>query len=175
MTELTHLPTKRAGAISLASAVVAAAAGGAGSATGLAIGLIGVGFIAFGLTRTRLFTFDFGGLFLFGAVLHSGLETGLIEVTLVGTVASVLAWDLGHTARDLGVQLGRETDTTRLEHARFVGSVAVAVTSAGLGYAIFFAAQGVESTTALAAMIVAVLFATFALSSGIRRVRTAPN
>jgi len=175
MTELTHLPTRRAGAIALASAVVAALAGGVGSTTGLAIGLIGVGFIAFGLTRTRLFTFDFGALFLFGGVLHSGLETGLIEVTLVGTIATILAWDLGHTARDLGVQLGRETDTARLELARFVGSVTVAVASAGFGYAIFFAAQGLESTTALAAMILAALFATFALSSGIRRVRTAPN
>jgi len=67
-----------------------------------------------------------------GLVLATVLITGLLnsagfERLLVATAASVVAWDLGENAINVGEQLGRETATGSIEAAHALGTVTVAV------------------------------------------------
>ncbi|WP_436925501.1 DUF7519 family protein [Halosimplex amylolyticum] len=65
-----------------------------------------------------------------GLVLLSVFATAVVlkpplQPLLVGTVAAVLAWDLGENAIGLGVQLGRRAETSRVELAHGLGSAAI--------------------------------------------------
>ncbi|WP_415379364.1 hypothetical protein [Halosimplex sp. TS25] len=65
-----------------------------------------------------------------GLVLLSVFVTAVVvkpplQTLLVGTVAIVLAWDLGENAIGLGAQLGRRAETYRVELAHGLGSAAV--------------------------------------------------
>ena len=173
MTEPTRLPTTVTGGAALAAAVVATGAAALGSTTALGIGALGIAVLWAAITRGTTFAFDLGPFVVFVAVLQTGVATGSILLTLVGAVAAVLAWDLGHTARDLGRQLGQEANTVRLEVARILASLSVGVLSAGIGYAIVSVVTTGESNAALVALVVAVFFATVALGTGERQVRQA--
>lgn len=171
MSEPTRLPTTVAGGCALVAAIVATGTAIFGSTTGLGLGVLGTSILWVGVVRGTGIAFDLGPLVLFGAVLQTGVGGGSVVLTLIGTVAVVLAWDLGHTSYAIGFQLGREANTVRLEVVRCIESLSVGLVSAAIGYALFVFVQIGNSNVALAAFVFAVCFATIALGSGKRTVR----
>ena len=172
MTDYDQRPSPIAGAGAMAAALLAMIVSTLGSASSIALGLVGSGVLALALYGGVAIAYDIGPFVLFVAVIQSGVQSGSIAVTLVATVAVVVAWDLGHTACDIGRQLGREATTIRLEVARLLSSLTIGVVSTTIGYGIFLIARGGESNAALAALIGTVFFATVALGSGNRQVRS---
>lgn len=163
--EVDHGPARLSGALSLAAGAVAVAAIGtlgtplatAGAAAGLPVLLVGVG-------RGSRRAVSIGSFLTFTGVLAAGIWDAPPEPLLVGAVATVLAWDLGEQAINVGEQLGRaaKTDRGELVHAAsatVVGTVAIAV-----GYGIFHLATGGRPLAALFLLLVAAI----ALAEAIR-------
>lgn len=55
------------------------------------------------------------GLGLFGAIVAGAYGSIPVELMLVGVAALLVSWDVGHHGLSLGRQLGRNTQTKRLE------------------------------------------------------------
>lgn len=171
MNEFDQRPSTVAGACALGAALVATAAAMAGAPSSIALTLLGTALFAAGLHSGVSVAFDLGPFILFAGVLQSGVQGGSVVLTLVATIAVVVAWDLGHTARDIGSQLGRDATTVRLELARVLVTLSVGVFSTTIGYAVFTVARSGDSNAAIAALIGTVFFATVALGTGNRTVR----
>jgi hypothetical protein len=100
----------------------------------------------------------------FVAVLAAGLfQLVTLRTLLAAGVGTVVAWDAGERAINVGDQLGRLASTRRLEAVRAGGSLLVGAVAVGLGTV----AAGVGSPglplSALAGLLVAVLLLTAAL------------
>lgn len=172
MTDLRREPTRLASLAAFACGLGALGTLLAGSAPSVALGAAGLAIFGWGVRRDRLLGLDLGPFVLFVGVLQAGVRTGSVELALAGTAFAVLTWDFGHTARDLGHQLGRDAETTRLEIVRILASVGTAIGTATLGYTIYLVGLGGGSNAALALLLLAVLFATMALGSSHRSART---
>lgn len=166
MSEITRRPTRLAGAVASAGVVCAVAAAGLASTTGLAVALVGAALFAVGLVIGSRATVDLGCLVLFGGVVAGGLGgPGHLEVTLLGTVAAAVAWDLGGSAIDLGYQLGREPSTARLEAVHVASTLLVGLASVTVGYAVYVVAAAGQPVDALVLLLVAGAAATLALGA----------
>ncbi|MFC4246321.1 hypothetical protein ACFOZ7_04850 [Natribaculum luteum] len=168
MSEITRRPTTVGSAVAVVAAVVALAAS-ASSTSGLVFGFAGVGVVTVGVTRGRRRAVDIGALALFLGVVTGGLAGGSVEATLLGTVGTVLAWDCGQSAVDLGEQLGREADTWRLEAVHAGSSLLVGLASATIGYAAYVVAGGGQPVAAVVLLLTAAILVTIGL--GTDRVR----
>ncbi|WP_224449141.1 DUF7519 family protein [Haloprofundus salilacus] len=105
-----------------------------------------------------------GAALLFLTVLVSGLlDPETLQPLLVGTVATVLVYDLGEQAINVGEQLGRAAETKSLEATHAVGSVGVGVATVFLGGEVATLGSGGMSLSALALVVVAVLLLAAAL------------
>ncbi|KTG09466.1 hypothetical protein AUR64_16965 [Haloprofundus marisrubri] len=105
-----------------------------------------------------------GAALLFLTVLVSGLlDPETLEPLLVGTVATVLVYDLGEQAINVGEQLGRSAETKSLEATHAAGSVGVGVLTVFLGGEIATLGSGGLSLSALVLVVVAVLLLAAAL------------
>ncbi len=145
------------------AAVVATAVAGLASTTGLGFGAVGALAIGAGLaTGGRTFV-DVGAVAVFFGVVVAGLEATVVGPTVFGTIAVVLAWDLAHTAIDIGEQLGRETQTRRLEAVAIVSSLLVGLLAGAIGYAVFIAGAGGQPV----AMVVLLLLAAALITIGL--------
>lgn len=162
MSGIERRPTLIEAGVSGAAAVTAVAAVGATSTAGLAFGTVGSVAIAFGLIRGTRAAIDGGSLALFLGVVASGLAVDGVEAALVGTVATVVAWDLGQGAIDLGDQIGRDSSTARLESVHVVSSLLVGLLSATVGYAIYVVGSGGQP-----AAVVVLLLAAFLVTVGL--------
>ena len=165
---LSRRPTLVSAGGAVAAALVAVVVGGV-SATGFAVGLAGTALLVAALARGSRAVVDVGCLLLFVGVVAGGLEGGSVERTLLATVATVLAWDLGGNAVDLGDQLGREADTRRLEVTHAGSSLLVGLASATLGYAVYVVAADGQPAGAVALLLVAALLVTLGLGASRRR------
>ncbi|MCU4740245.1 hypothetical protein OB955_02570 [Halobacteria archaeon AArc-m2/3/4] len=167
--ELTRRPALISSAIAAGGAVLAVVAGGYASPVGLGFGIAGAAFLALGFVRGTNSAIDFGSLLLFGGVLVGGYEGGSVELALLGTVGAVVAWDLGQSAIDLGEQLGREAETTRLEAVHVASSVIVGLLAVTVGYTMYvFAADG-QPVAAVALLLAAAGLVTIGLGVRYRR------
>ncbi|WP_449289598.1 DUF7519 family protein [Natronobacterium lacisalsi] len=92
-----------------------------------------------------------------------------VEPTLVGAVATVLAWDRAQAAIDLGEQLGREARTLRLEAVGLASSLVVGLASATVGYAIYVVGSGGQPVSALVLLLLAAVLLTVGLGSKRKR------
>jgi hypothetical protein len=73
-----------------------------------------------------------------------------VAFPLTGTVAAVVAWDLGEQAVGVGEQLGREADTRRLELVHAGTTLALGSVTAAVGFALYRVAfRGVSFATLL--------------------------
>lgn len=172
MTELRREPTRLATAAAFACGIGALVTLVVGSAIPVALGAAGLALFTWGIRRDRMLGLDLGPFVLFVGVVQAGVRTGSVALALTGTVLSVLTWDFGHTARDLGHQLGTDAETARLEVVRILSSVGTAVLTVTLGYTIYLFGLEGGSNAALALLLLAVLFATMALGSADRSTRT---
>lgn len=169
-TEATRRPTTIDAGVAAGSAVLAAAAAAYGSLPAFGATLVGACLLVLGLLYGRRPAVDVAGLALFVGVLAAGFEGGSVEATLVGTVACVVAWDLGQCAIDLGEQLGREADTARLEAIHVASSVLIGVVTVSVGYALYVVAAGGQPAAALVLLLLAAALVTIGL--GARRARS---
>lgn len=172
MTDLRREPTRLATRAAVACGLGAVGTLLVSSAMPAALGVAGLAIFAWGIRRDRLLGLDLGPFVLFVGVVQAGVRTGAVELVLAGTALAVLTWDFGHTARDLGHQLGSDAETSRLEIVRILASVGTAIVTTTLGYSVYLVGVGGGSNAALALLVLAVLFATMALGSSDRSTRT---
>lgn len=133
----THRPTRASGAIGLLAAVCVLV-------VSLQVGFpvlltVSVGMLAFGagVVRGSRGWLAVGGMGLFAGMLLAGLIETSPVFPLVGTAATLIAWDVGEHAIGVGEQLGREADTRRQELAH--AGLSVCVGGIGLGTALVVA------------------------------------
>lgn len=155
MTAITRKPTVRSSVVAGAAALVAVVAAGIGATGGLAFAAFGLVVFAVGLLIGHDRGVDAGAFALFFGVGVGGLQTTTVEPTVVGTVATVVAWDVAHGAIDLGDQLGREAETSRLEAVQVVSSLLVGLLSGTAGYAVYVVGGEGRPIAAVVLLVVA--------------------
>lgn len=165
MNEPRFRPTVLLTAIAVVAGLVAITAGTLGSSRALGVGTIGMGCLALGLLRGLRLPTDVGFFLLFIGVIDGGFVGGSIELTLLGTVAVVLGWDLATSAIDLGAQLGREARTIRLELVQTGSTLFVGLSATALGYLVYLIGIGGQPIAAILLLIVAACFFIIALGT----------
>lgn len=155
MTEITRRPTVRSSIVAAVAAVVAVFAAGIGGTSALAFAAFGLVVFAVGLGIGHGRAVDAGALVVFFGVVVGGLGTITVGPTVVGTIATVVAWDVAHGAIDLGDQLGREAETGRLEAVQVVSSLLVGLLSGTAGYAVYVVGGEGQPTGAVVLLVVA--------------------
>ncbi|MFB6129790.1 MAG: hypothetical protein ABEJ28_03105 [Salinigranum sp.] len=163
MTGVDHAPTRFGTAVAGAAGVVALGAGGLYSWQALGIGAAGIFLLAAGLAVGRRGAVTLGAAALFADVVLAGATGAPVVPVLVGTVAAVVAWDVGLTAIGLGEQLGRAAPTTRLEAVHAGVGALVGAATAGLGYGVYRTASGGQPLLALVLLLLAGLLLASAL------------
>ncbi len=122
------------------------------SAAGVGVVVLGVGLLVGGRRAVTA-----GGVALFAAVVFGGVAGSGPELLLVGLLAAVFAWDVGENAIGLGEQLGRETDTTRVELVHAASTLSVGAVATAVGYGAYRAAGGGQPVTALVFLLLGVV------------------
>ncbi|USZ71857.1 DUF7519 family protein [Natronosalvus halobius] len=163
MKELTRRPTRIASLGAALAAVIVVGATAVGSPAGAVLAVIGTVSLAAGLVWGITDATDAGAGLLFVAVVLSGLQGMPPEVTVVGAIAALVALDLGRSAVELGEQLGRETDTRRLEAVHVVSSLSVGLVAATLGYGVYVFGGGGQPAGGVVLLLLAVVFLVAAL------------
>lgn len=140
--------------LSLACALIAVATAALISVEPFVVGTVGLCILGTGLVRgsQRWLTVGASGL-LVGVVL-AGLSGVTIEILLVSGCATVLAWDFGSYAIDIGRQLGREADTIRSELVHAGASTLVGTIGVTGSYLVFQSAASGQPAIALVLLIV---------------------
>lgn len=154
--DVEHSPALFSGALAVVSGVIAVVASGFTSVLALLFGVLGVVGLAtgiFGLHSRRGVVVSSGLLFV--AVLVSGLLGNSTEMLLAGTIATILALDLGQNAVSIGRQLSDATYTRRGEFVHAAASVVVGVLVAGLGYGIYLVSADGQPIGALVLLLLA--------------------
>lgn len=163
-TEIDHSPAKLSAGAAIVAAIVAALTSAPFALLSLPVGIAGAGAVAAGLlvaeNRTWV-SIGVGALFL--CVLISGGFGTPVELLLVSTVATVLAWDLGHNAISLGEQMGRHARTQRSEVTHAAFTTLVAMLAAGFGYGLFATVGGGRPVAALSMLLLGLLFLAWAI------------
>ncbi|GAB3027600.1 DUF7519 family protein [Natronobiforma cellulositropha] len=168
---LTRRPTRRSSAVALGSALLVTTLSVLASTDALALALLGTVLVALALARTSHALLDVAGLTLFLAVVLIGYRNGSVELTLLATVAVVVAWDLGHSALDLGETFGWESTTARLETVHAVSSALIGLVTVTFAYTLYLFAAGGQPVAAVALLLVAATLVTIGLGAGGRSSR----
>ncbi|WP_436344348.1 DUF7519 family protein [Natronorubrum sp. FCH18a] len=137
-----------------------------GPSSALAFGGVGAVVFAIGLVRSRRSALDAGAVILFAGIVVAGLDRTAVEPTVVGTIAVVVAWDLGHSAVALGDQLGREAQTVRLEAVHVVSSLLIGLLAGTVGYAVYVVAGGSQPAAAAVFLLLAAVLLIVGLGRG---------
>lgn len=119
----------------LASVAVLAAVRGSTMAT--LVGAAGAAAVLAGLVRRSESSVVFGGATLFAATLLAATGPAAAESVLLGGFGAVVAADLGTFGLGIDRDAGPAVATTRVELLHAVGSVVVALLTAGVGYVLF--------------------------------------
>ncbi|WP_049920818.1 DUF7519 family protein [Halopiger djelfimassiliensis] len=164
---VTRRPTRFSSGVSAVAAAVAVLTCALAGTTALGFAGLGAAVLGLGLVRGRSRMLDVGALVLFFGVVIGGLETSgiAVEATVVGTIATVLAWDLGHGAVALGEQLGRDAPTIRLEAVQLLSSLFVGLVTGTLGYAVYAGSNGGQPAAAVVLLLLAAALLTIGLGS----------
>lgn len=142
-------PPRLGQAMAIGAGLLGLAAAGLGSSIGALAAAGGLIVLGGGLLTGSRRAVSVGALALLGGLLYAGLAGAPPTALLVGLAATTLAWDLGGFAIDIGAELGREAVAWRPQLVHAAGSLAVAVTVMGVGYAVFLVALGGQTVTAL--------------------------
>lgn len=148
-------PTRLGSLLAVVAALVAVASGGIYSMPALAVGGAGLLGLTIGVVRGSQDTVTVGAATLFAGVVVAGVQGAPVAATLVGTVATVFAWDVAGTAIAIGDQLGRAVDSSRIEVVHASTSALVGVLAATVGYGIYVTATGGQPLVALAFLLLA--------------------
>ena len=141
-----------------------------GPSSAITFGVVGAIIFTIGLVRSHQSALDAGALVVFAGIVGGGLEQTAVEPTVIGTIAVVVAWDLGHSAVALGDQLGREAQTHRLEAVHVVSSLLIGLFAGTVGYAVYVAGGNQPVAAAVLLLLAAILLV---VGLGRRRDRSA--
>jgi hypothetical protein len=155
VTEVTRAPSLLSLSLSLFAAalsLVAAVLGG--GSVGLPASSLGVLLVGVGVFRgsRRVLTYGTAALLL-GLVL-AGWSGAVPEALVAGALFALVGWDVGEHGIGVGEQLGRESDTTRVELVHAAATTFVGAFTAVVGYGTYRAATGGEPVTALVFLLV---------------------
>ncbi|MCO8247041.1 MULTISPECIES: hypothetical protein [unclassified Haladaptatus] len=156
-------PARVSQLLSVIAASVALGAGALFGGIGALFGLFGLLFVAIGVVRGSRRLVTTGGFVLLAGILAGSLVAAPPELLIPGAIATVLAWDFGEQAINVGEQLGREADTQTLEIMHAASSTIVGVAAGALGYGVYLAGGGGKPVTALVFLLIAMLALTSAL------------
>ncbi|WP_458206630.1 DUF7519 family protein [Haladaptatus sp. NG-SE-30] len=163
MNEIDRSPTRVSQLLAIIAGSVALATSALVGGTGMLAGLLGLLFVALGVVRGSRRVVTIGSFTLLLGVLAGGLVAAPPELLLPGAMATVLAWDFGEQAINVGEQLGREAATQTLELTHAAASTVVAVSAGGVGYGLYLLGAGGQPMTALVFLLIAALALTSAL------------
>lgn len=148
-------PTDLSRSLGVGAGALATVAVAPVSATAAAVAVFGLLVVVAGVVRPSHPAVTLGATGILGGVLYAGLAGAPTAVLLAGVAATVVSWDLGGFAIDLGAQLGGEADTRRLEAIHALASVGVGALAAGVGYAIYQVVTGGPPVAALLLFLLA--------------------
>jgi len=162
--DVDHSPAKASSYAAVVAALLAGLTSAPFSVVALPLGLGGVVIVAAGLFYTEKrshLTFGAAGLFL--SVLASGIQGTQVELLLVSAVLTSLAWGVGQNAMSIGAQLGRHSETWRIEamHASVV--TVVTMMAAAVGYGVFGVASGGQPVAAVGMLSVGIVLLLWAI------------
>ncbi|WP_256299719.1 DUF7519 family protein [Haloarchaeobius salinus] len=166
MTEIDRRPTRLSAIVSLGAAAVAALAAILTASIGGVFAGVGIVALAPGLVVGSRRLVHVGGVVLAAGMVLAGATGGggAAELfMLVGTAATVVAWDVGQNAVGLGEQLGQEAETTRAELAHLGATLVVGAVTVGVAYGLYQVAGSGQPLPALVMLLVAALALTTAL------------
>jgi len=162
--EITRRPAPRSALRAGGIAAVAPLAAVFGGAAAAALAAVGATALAVGVYLGRRDAVDGGALVAFAGVVLAGVNDAPALPVLLGTVATVLAWDVGGNALSLGAQLGREADTSRVESLHALAGAAVGVTAAVVGFALFAVGPTRQPVTTLFVLLLGATLLVVALN-----------
>ncbi|MFB6141867.1 MAG: hypothetical protein ABEJ30_00830 [Halorientalis sp.] len=167
-TPVDRSPVRFASGVAVAAALVAALASGLYSLPAFAAGLPGVALVGAGVgvgrRRGTRWVVTVGAAVLLAGVVVAGVFGAPEMVLLLATVATVLAWDAGGTAIDIGRQLGREAESIRVQLVHLGSTAIVGGLTAAIGFGIYRTVTAGQPLTALVLLLVAALLLTETLS-----------
>jgi hypothetical protein len=166
MTEIDRRPVRLSAIVSLGAAAVATLAAILTASVGGVFAGLGIVALAPGLVVGSRRLVHVGGVVLAaGMVLAGATGAGAAAelFLLVGTAATVVAWDVGQNAVGLGEQLGQEAETTRAELAHIGATLVVGGVTVGVAYGLYQVAGSGQPLPALVMLLVAALVLTTAL------------
>lgn len=157
MKEITRQPTRLSSVAALLTGVLGVVS--VGPYSGLALGLAGFGLVALvvGVVRSSRSLATVGPIGLFAGAVAAGVADPPVAVVLFGVLAAVLAYDFAATAIDLGAQLGRESDTQRLELIHVATSSFAGVAVAVVSYLVYLFGSGGQPISAVVGLLLAVV------------------
>ncbi|WP_266075889.1 DUF7519 family protein [Haladaptatus caseinilyticus] len=162
-TEIDRSPARTSQLLAIIAASVVLGTSAFFGDVGLIGGSLGFVLVSFGVVRGSRGIVTTGSFVLLVGVLAGGLGTAPAELLIPGTMATVLAWDFGEQAINVGEQLGREADTQTLELMHAAASTVVAISAGGVGYGMYILGGGGQPMTALVFLLIAALALTSAL------------
>lgn len=165
MTGIDRSPTRLGSGIALLAALLAAVASGPYSWIALGTGTVGFALVLVGVVVGERAACTTGSAGLFVGVIAAGARGAPVPIVIGGGVAAVVAWDSAGTAIDLGAQLGRAADTTRLELVHVAGTTTVGCLAAGIAWTVYRVGIGTYSLTVPALLLVAALCIAVALAT----------
>ena len=117
----------------------------------LPFGLLGLVFLVFGaLFGKSRGWISLGVTSIFIGVLVAGVFDAItVPMTLMATVGTMIAWDVGQHAVTIGEQFSRESPTRRGEATHAAASTIVGVLAAGVAYGIYVAGSGGQPALAI--------------------------
>lgn len=127
--------------------------------------LLGVAVAGVAVRRGSRRLLTLGTLVAFGGVVLAGTATGASGTprVLAAGAATVVAWDVGENAVDVGRQLGRGARTVEIEAVHALTSALFATAVAAGAWILYGAVRGDAPTPAVVALIVAAVALAWAL------------
>ena len=153
-----HAPARASAVLSIGALGTAVATVGLlGVPVGTLVAVAGVPFLLYGVLRGSRRGVSLGAFAVFGGVVLAGIVGAPPGPLLVGTAATVIAWDLGEQAINVGEQLGREARTVRGELVHAASGTVVGGLAIAAGYGVFALATGGQPLAALVLLLVAAI------------------
>lgn len=164
MTGIDRGPTRLSSAVAVAAAILAFVVSGPYSWIALAVSALGIVLVVVGVVTGTHAALTTGSAGLFAGVIAAGLQGTPAPFVLGGAVAAIVAWDTGGTAIDLGAQLGRAAETTRLELVHAASTVLVGAIAAGGSWMLYRTSLGSRPLTVPMLLLIAALCIAVALT-----------
>ena len=156
-------PTPAAARFAVLGALVVVVASFLGSTTAGAITVPGFVLIVIGVRTGRRMTITVGTVFLLAGTLAAGVFEAPPASVVVAAIGTVLAWDMGRLAIDMGHQLGTVPTGVRSATVHAVGTTLVGAISAGVGYGVYRGTTSGQPAFAVVFLLISVVLLVYVM------------